>query len=150
MTKPKPKKSTHTKTGPSRKLPWQKAMRENLLFNLASDVIDGEVEVHGVWPDFEKASITLNTEIDTLSNLQRAFLRAKKHESIMLTERDAVTLIHRDESLTRLMVAIAHYLEAKTDVEAECAIPPQLERGFKLVLDRIKAPMAHSTTSNTR
>ena len=87
--KPKPKKATKTK--PSRKLtPWQIAMRENLLFNIASDVIDGDVEVHGGWPNFEKASMTLNTEIDTLNNLQRAFLRAKKHISTMLPRSDTV------------------------------------------------------------
>jgi hypothetical protein len=88
-------------------------MRDCLLFNIASDVIDGDVEVHGGWPDFEKASITLNTEIDTLNNLQRAFLRAKKHKSAMLPRSDTVTLAHRDESLPRLLVAIAYYLEAK-------------------------------------
>src|ERR1700689_2446926 len=114
MTKLKPKKATMTKTKPSRKLmPWLTAMRENLLFNVASDVIDGNLEVQGVWPDFEKASITLNTEIDTLNNLQRAFLRAKKHKSAMLPRSDTVTLMHRDESLSRLMVAVAYYLDAK-------------------------------------
>ena len=120
MTKAKPKKSTKTKTRPNRKLmPWQKAMRENLLFNVASDVIDGNVEVHGGWPDFEKASITLNTEIDTLNNSQRAFLRAKKHKSAMLPRSDTVTLAHRDETLPRLMVAIAYYLEAKGEIMTE-------------------------------
>jgi hypothetical protein len=118
MTKSKPKKATKTK--PSWKLmPWQTAMRENLLFNIASDVIDGDVEVHGDWPDFEKASITLNTEIDTLNNLQRAFLRAKKHKSIMPPRRDTVRLTHRDESLPRLMVAIAYYLEEKSNLADE-------------------------------
>jgi hypothetical protein len=122
MTKPKrkPKKAIKTKTRLRRNfMPWQTAMRENLLFNVASDVIDDDVEVHGDWPDFEKASITLNTEIDTLNNLQRAFLRAKKHKSVMLPRRDAVRLAHRDESLPRLMVAIAYYLEAKSNLADE-------------------------------
>ncbi len=120
MTKPKPKKATKTKTKPSWKLmPGQTSMRENPLFNIASDVIDGDLEVHGGWPNFEKASITLNTEIDTLNNLQRAFLRAKKHKSAMLPRSDTVTLSHRDESLPRLMVAIAYYLEAKGAIKPD-------------------------------
>lgn len=120
MTKPKKATKTEPKFNPSRKLmPWQTAMLENLLFNIASDVIDGDVEVHGGWPDFEKASITLNTEIDTLTNLQRAFLRAKKHKSVMLPRSDAVALAYRDELLPRLMVAIAYYLEAKETITTE-------------------------------
>jgi hypothetical protein len=89
-------------------------MHQDQLFHAASAEIDGQCEAQLQTWSFEEACVMLNTEIDTLANHQTAFLRAKAGKPNMGC---TMSLINRDDTLARLLVAYGHYLALRPEVK---------------------------------
>jgi hypothetical protein len=90
-------------------------MHQDQLFHAASGKIDGQCEAQLQTWSFEEACVMLNTEIDTLANHQTAFLRAKAGKPIMGCT--TTSLINRDDTLARLLIAYGHYLSLRPEVK---------------------------------
>jgi hypothetical protein len=88
-------------------------MHTDQLFHAASAKIDGQCEAQMQTWSFEEACVMLNTEIDTLANQQTAFLRAKAGKPKM---GGTTSIINRDDTLARLLIAYGHYLSLRPEV----------------------------------
>jgi hypothetical protein len=89
-------------------------MHTDQLFHAASAEIDGQSEAQLQTWSFEEACVMLNTEIDTLKNHQATFLRAKAGKPNM---GNTVSIINRDDTLARLLIAYGHYLSLRPEVK---------------------------------
>jgi hypothetical protein len=89
-------------------------MGRDQLFHAASAEIDGQREAQMQTRSFEEACVMLNTEIDTLTNNQAAFLRAKAGEPNM---GNTTSIIDRDDTLAHLLIAYGHYLTLRPEVK---------------------------------
>ena len=89
-------------------------MHRDQLFHAASAEIDGQREAKMQTWSFEEACVMLNTEIDTLANHQTAFLRAKAGKPNM---GNTTSLVNREHTLARLLIAYAHYLSLRPEVK---------------------------------
>ena len=89
-------------------------MHRDQLFHAASAEIDGLREAQMQTWSFEEACVMLNTEIDTLTNFQAALLRAKAGQPNM---GGTTSIINRDDTLARLLIAYGHYLTLRPEVQ---------------------------------
>jgi hypothetical protein len=89
-------------------------MHRAQLYHAASAEIDGQREAQMQTWSFEEACAMLNTEIDTLTNNQAAFLRAKAGKPDM---GNITSIINRDYILARLLIAYGHYLSLRPEVK---------------------------------
>jgi len=110
MTKRKAKIDNFTDSGTSATT----LMHRDQLFRAASSGIDGQREAQMQTWSFEEACVMLNTAINTLTNDQVAFMRAKAGKPNM---GGTTSIINRDDALAHLLIAYGHYLKVRPELK---------------------------------